>query len=111
LLPAEGAPSFGGVKKYMVERYLPGMTSRELDDASARLAATAEDLAAEGTGVRYVGSTFVPKEESCFCRFEASSREVVELVCERAHVPFARIHAVRSFPRRKEDTCAGRSPA
>jgi hypothetical protein len=97
------------VKKYMVERYLPGMTTRGLDEASDRLAATAEALAAQGVGVRYVGSTFVPKEESCFCRFEASSREVVQRVCEQARVPFARIHAVRSFPshvRRKEDTCA-----
>jgi hypothetical protein len=102
-------PSVGGVRKYMVERYLPGMTTRGLDAASGRLAATAEELAAQGVGVRYVGSTFVPNEESCFCRFEASSREVVQRVCEQAGVPFARIHAVRSFPshaRRKEDTCA-----
>lgn len=97
------------MNKYLVERYLPGMTTRELDEASGRLAATTEELAAQGVGVRYVGSTFVPKEESCFCRFEASSREVVQRVCEEAHLPFARIHAVRSFPsqvRRKENTCA-----
>jgi uncharacterized protein DUF4242 len=93
------------MRKYMVERYLPGMTAPELDDASARLSATADELAAEGVCVRYAGSTYVPKEESCFCRFEASSREVVERVCERAELPFARIHAVRSFPRRKEETC------
>jgi hypothetical protein len=94
------------MRKYMVERYLPGMSARELEDASARLAATAEALAAEGVDVRYGGSTYVPKEESCFCRFEASSREVVERVCKRASVPFARIHAVRSFPRREEEACA-----
>jgi hypothetical protein len=94
------------VRKYMVERYLPGMTTRELDDASTRLAAAAEALAAEGVGVRYAGSTYVPKEESCFCRFEAASREVVARACERADVPFARIHAVRSFPQKKEEICA-----
>jgi hypothetical protein len=87
------------MRKYMVERYLPGMTAREVDDASVRLAATAQELAAEGVDVRYAGSTYVPKEESCFCRFEASSREVVERVCDRARLPFARIHAVCSFPR------------
>jgi hypothetical protein len=92
------------MRKYMVERYLPGMTAEEVDDASARLALTAEALAGEGLDVRYAGSTYVPKEESCFCRFEASSRSVVESVCERAQLPFARIHAVRSFPRRKEPT-------
>jgi hypothetical protein len=92
------------MRKYMVERYLPGMTAEEVDDASSRLALTAEALAAEGLDVRYAGSTYLPKEESCFCRFEASSRGVVESVCERAQLPFARIHAVRSFPRRKECT-------
>lgn len=82
----------------MVERYLPGITAGELAEASARLAAAAEELAAEGLGVRYVGSTFLPEEESCFCRFEASSRQVVERVCDRGRLPYARIHAVRSFP-------------
>lgn len=95
------------MKRFMVERYLPGMTAREVDEASARLAATAEELAAEGIGVRYAGSTYLPEEQSCFCRFEASSREVVERVCNRAYLPFARIHVVRSFPRGKEHTCIG----
>ena len=103
MLPEGPPPSFGGVKKFMVERYLPGMTAREVDEASARLAATAEDLAAKGIRVRYAGSTYLPEEQSCFCRFEASSRDVVERVC----LPFARIHEVRSFPRRREETCAG----
>jgi hypothetical protein len=95
------------MKRFMVERYLPGMTAREVDEASARLAATAEDLAAKGIEVRYAGSTYLPEEQSCFCRFEASSRQVVEDVCHRARLPFARIHAVRSFPARKESTCIG----
>jgi hypothetical protein len=95
------------MKRFMVERYLPGMTAREVDEASARLATTAEELAAEGIGVRYAGSTYLPEEQSCFCRFEASSSEVVERVCDRAHLPFARIHTVRSFPARKESTWNG----
>ena len=107
MLPEGPPPSFGGVKKFMVERYLPGMTAREVDEASARLAATADALAAEGIRVRYAGSTYLPEEQSCFCRFEASSRDVVERVCNRARLPFARIHEVRSFPRRREETCAG----
>jgi Nickel responsive protein SCO4226-like len=103
-LPEEGGPSVGGVRKYMVERYLPGLSAREVHEASSRLAATAEELADGGVEVRYVGSTYLPEEQSCFCRFEASSRAVVEDVCNRARLPFARVHAVRSFPARKEDT-------
>ena len=107
MLPDSPPPSVGGVKKFMVERYLPGMTARKVDEASARLAATADALAAEGIEVLYAGSTYLPEEQSCFCRFEASSQEAVERVCNRAQLPFARIHEVRSFPRRREETCAG----
>jgi hypothetical protein len=30
-------------------------------------------LAASGVALRYLGSSFVPEEESCFCRFESDS--------------------------------------
>jgi Protein of unknown function (DUF4242) len=83
----------------MVEQYLPGITARECDEASARLAAAADELSTQGMDLRYVGSTFVPEEDSCFSRFEASSRALVQSVCERAQLPVARIHAVRSLPR------------
>jgi hypothetical protein len=89
------------MNEYMVEQYLPGISARERDEASARLAAAADELSAQGVALRYVGSTFVPEEDSCFSRFEASSREVVQSVCERARLPVARIHAVHSVPRRR----------
>ena len=89
--------------KYLVERYLPGATDGQLDEAGERLAAAAERLAAEGVDVRYVGSTFVPEEESCFCRFESAGREGVERACEQAGVRFARIVETREFPPSKEE--------
>ena len=78
-----------GVTKYLVERYLPGMTADRLDAVSARLVAATRELAVHGVAVRYVGSTFVPKEESCFRRFEGTSADEVRLVCEQARVPYA----------------------
>jgi hypothetical protein len=91
------------VKKYMVERYIPGITSDELSEASDRLAAAAGRLAAEGLEIRYVGSTFVPEEESCFCRFESASAGGVRRAFEQAGVPFARIvEAHDVLPRREE---------
>ena len=93
----------------MVEQYLPGMSAVELDDASARLIAAVADLAARGAEIKLVGSTFVPEEDSCFCRFEASSSEVVRRVFELAGLPIARIHLVHSLPRiheKKEEPCA-----
>jgi Protein of unknown function (DUF4242) len=91
------------VKKYLVERYLPGVTDGQLGEAGERLAAAAAQLAAGGVEVRYVGSTFVPEEESCFCGFESTSVDGVERVCERAGVSFARIVETRDFPPRKEE--------
>ena len=91
------------MKKYLVERYLPGITHRQLDEASERLAAAARRLAAEGVEVRYVGSTFVPREESCFCRFEGASVDAVRRACEQAGVSFARIMETRDFSPGREE--------
>ncbi len=93
----------------MVEQYLPGITAVELDEASARLVAAVDDLTARGAEIRIIGSTFVPEEDSCFCRFEASSSEVVRRAFELAGLPIARIHLVHSLPRlhaKKEEPCA-----
>ena len=87
----------------MVERYLAGVTPAQLNETSERLAAAAGELAALGVDVRYLGSTFVPEEESCFCRFESDDAEAVRRVCERARVPFARIVETRDlFPMKEE---------
>ncbi len=76
---------------YLVERYLPGASGDDAVAAAERVAAATEQLAAEGISVRYLGSTFIPADETCFCEFEARSREPVEWANERANVPFARI--------------------
>jgi hypothetical protein len=69
---------------YLVERYLPGRDRAWLEAALAR-------LPQDEAGVTYLGSTYVPAEDSCFCRFEASDPEDVRLVNELARVPFSRI--------------------
>jgi Nickel responsive protein SCO4226-like len=92
--------------RYMVERYLPGITAAELDDVSRRLAAASRELAAGGIDVKYFGLTFVPEEESCFCRFESASAGDVHRACRRAGVPFARIVETHDVP-----TDAGTSTA
>jgi hypothetical protein len=69
---------------YLVERYLPGRDRAWLEAALAR-------LPKDDSGVTYLGSTYVPAEDSCFCRFEASDAEDVRFVNELARVPFSRI--------------------
>jgi hypothetical protein len=78
---------------FLVERYLPGASAREVLDIAARIEAEIERMNAEGVSVRYLGSTFIPSEESCFCRFEGPSPEAVARLNQRAAIPFARIMA------------------
>ena len=71
---------------YLVERYLPGRDRAWLETALARLREARH-------GVAYLGSTYVPSDESCLCRFEAANAEQVRDANEVAGVPFARIVA------------------
>jgi hypothetical protein len=75
---------------YLVERYLPGQDRAWLETALARLARGRH-------GVRYLGSTYVPAEESCFCRFEAETVDDVRDANAVAGVPFARIVAAEEI--------------
>lgn len=69
---------------YLVERYLPGRDRAWLEAALAR-------LPKDDAGVTYLGSTYVPAEDACFCRFEAADAEDVRFVNELARAPFSRI--------------------
>jgi Nickel responsive protein SCO4226-like len=84
------------VATYLVERYLPDLTVDDLQAAIQRIAPATEEMTAEGTPVRYVGSAFVPDDEACFCQFEAPSAEAVAEANRRARFPFARIVVIES---------------
>ncbi len=76
---------------YLVEAYLPQSQAGEARAAGRRARAAAEELSGEGTPVRYVRTTFLPDDETCFHLFEASSAEAVEEVCLRAGLGRARV--------------------
>jgi uncharacterized protein DUF4242 len=80
------------VPRYMVERHLPGITSEQLLAAASSAKSTTAEMTGQGTPVRYLRSTFVPREEKCFCLFEGESEEAVREANERAQIPFERIH-------------------
>ena len=82
---------------FVVERYLPGSTDRQLREETDRLSSAARDMAADGTRITFLGSTFVAAEEYCFCRFESGSAADVERACELAGVSYARIVAGREL--------------
>lgn len=85
------------VRLYVVERYVPGVTREGLRDASELLLRAAVASTDEREPVRYLGTTFLPKEESCFCRFEGTL-EAIERVCERAGIAYARIVEASEIP-------------
>jgi hypothetical protein len=71
---------------FLVERYLPGHDRAWLEAALARIA--------DGDGVTYLGSLYVPTDEACLCRFQADDAQLVRDANVRASLPFARIVAV-----------------
>ncbi len=77
--------------KYLVERYLPGLTPDHLAAAAGSAKRTTETMTQEGTPVQYLRSTFIPGEEKCFCLFEGPSAEVVRTANDRAQLPYERI--------------------
>jgi hypothetical protein len=83
---------------YLVERYLPGLSETDLAAALDRARETCAELTAGGSPIRYLGSTFLPDEEACLCRFDADRAETVVRANELAEVPFARVTPAVSIP-------------
>ncbi len=77
--------------KYVVERYLPGITPEQLTAAAGSAKQATAAMTQEGTPVRYLRSTFIPGEEKCFCLFEGPSADAVKTANERAQIPYDRI--------------------
>ncbi len=66
---------------YLVERYLTADAATHLPDAVVRLVSACRDSGLAGAGtVRYLHSTYLPSEETCFCVFQAASPEAVRAV-------------------------------
>jgi hypothetical protein len=87
---------------YVVERYLPGLSRSDLLHGLSRLE-RAEEQGAEGSAVRYLGSTIVLGDEACFCQFEGPSEEAVAEANLKAGLTFDRIvPAVTVRPTRGE---------
>jgi len=77
--------------KYLVERYLPGVTPEQLAAAAGNAKSTTAEMTREGTSVTYLRSTFIPGEDKCFCLFEGPSAEAVKAANDRAQLPYERI--------------------
>lgn len=62
---------------YLVESYLP-QAPRALEDASDQARRVADFATTNGLGVRYVRTTLLGADETCFHSFDATSLENLE---------------------------------
>lgn len=78
-------------KTYLVEIYLPAADTARVDGTLARAEAAAEELARGGADLRFVRSTYIPDDETCFLVYEAGSAELARAACIRAGIPSDRV--------------------
>jgi len=76
---------------YLVESHLPRSARERALAAGGRVRAACEALSRDGTPARYVRTTFVPEDETCFHLVEARSAELAGEVCRRAELGSVRI--------------------
>lgn len=82
--------------EFLVEAYVSRDSVHEeppfLDEISSAVIA----MSRQGTPVRFLRSIFVPRDETCFYLFQASSIEVVREAAQRAGVRVERISEATS---------------
>jgi hypothetical protein len=77
--------------RYLVEVFVTRSRAREAGAAGRRARTAAEALSREGTSVRYLRTTYLPDDETCFHVFEADSAAAVEEVSRRARLGRVRV--------------------
>lgn len=73
---------------YMVERNLSGISMEDLAGAQQAAIATAEKMTADGEDIRYIRSTFAPKDGRCMCLFDGNSEAQVRTLNDTAGLPY-----------------------
>lgn len=83
----------GDRRFFLVERYVPSISSSSVGPAIHRLRESTPETA------RHLYSVLVPDEETCLSVFEADDAQAVAAANERARFPVDRIVEVEVFPR------------
>lgn len=79
------------MRRYLVERYWPGLTLDGLRRDEASICAAARRITGDGRWTTYLGSTFVPSEGTVLSVFEAGEAAWVVEANRLAGVPVHRI--------------------
>lgn len=78
---------------YVVEVYVPESHAHEANAGGRRARGAAQRLSNEGVPIRYVRTTFLLDDETCFHVFEADTKAAVGEACRRAALGHVRIVA------------------
>jgi hypothetical protein len=85
-----------GRSLFLAERYVSSANAELAHLDAARASAASREPTESGESIRYLGSTLIPSDETCFVLFEAPSAEEVRRLLDRASLPYDRIvEAVR----------------
>jgi hypothetical protein len=79
------------VPSYLVETYVPRAHAVDAPTAGRRARAAALEVSRAGASVRYVRTTLLPGDETCFHVFVADSEEAVAEACRLAGLGSPRI--------------------
>lgn len=79
------------LRAFLVERYWPGISQDQLDDAEDRIRRAVGDLARAGARIRLVSSTLIPADEVVLMQFDAASEDDVIEASRRSRVRFDRM--------------------
>jgi hypothetical protein len=85
--------------EYLVELYITSSDAAGAERRGEQARRAAEQLAREGTPVRYLRSIFVPEDETCFYLYEAPSADAVREAARRAQLPCDRVTGAISQPK------------
>jgi hypothetical protein len=77
--------------EFLAELYLSQGNAGGAREAAARARRAADELARHDRSLRFVRTTFVPGDETCFVIFEAETADVVAEAGRRAGLAFERI--------------------
>jgi len=95
---------------YLVETYVPGTQAHDAQEAGRRARVAAQKLSRQGVSVRYVRTTLLPGDETCFHVFEAASHDAVAEACRLAGLETPRIVPAVEWSRRGDETSNPRPP-
>lgn len=87
------------MRTFLVEGYLAGGTAEQLHEFRTAASHATQEMARDGTRVVYLSSVFLPADQTCLGLFQASDREHVSEVCDRAGIPCDRITEALLGPR------------